>query len=76
MPERTHAEPIASRDGYFPPWSLIRRLGNSPVVPFLGGGPAVLLQVAPSARPAGSRSTPTTATDLWRRLLRTLRAPV
>jgi uncharacterized protein (DUF2236 family) len=43
---RTHAERLASRDGYFQPESLIRRVGNSPLVPLLGGGPAVLLQVA------------------------------
>src|SRR4029453_3449347 len=43
---RTHAERLASRDGYFAPESPIRRIGNTPLTPFLGGGPAVLLQVA------------------------------
>jgi hypothetical protein len=33
-------------DGYFAPESVIRRLGNTPLAPLLGGGPAVLLQVA------------------------------
>ena len=74
MPERTHAERMASRDGYFPPESLIRRLGNSPVVPFLGGGPAVLLQVAHPLVAAGVTQHSDYRDDLWRRLLRTLRA--
>ena len=43
---RTHAERLAARDGWFAPESVIRRVGNSPLTPFLGGGPAVLLQVA------------------------------
>jgi uncharacterized protein (DUF2236 family) len=43
---RSDAERLASRDGCFPPESVIRRVGNSPVTPFLGGGTAVLLQVA------------------------------
>jgi uncharacterized protein (DUF2236 family) len=43
---RTHAERLASRDGYFAPESVIRRVGNSPLTPLLGGGPATLLQVA------------------------------
>jgi hypothetical protein len=42
---------MASRDGYFVPDSVIRRVGNAPLVPFLGGGPAVLLQVARWSRP-------------------------
>src|SRR5256714_122224 len=46
MRERTHAERVASRDGYFTPESVIRRVGSTPVTPFLGGGTAVLLQVA------------------------------
>lgn len=74
MPERTHAERMASRDGYFPPESLIRRLGNSPVVPFLGGGPAVLLQIAHPLVAAGVTQHSDYRDDLWRRLLRTLRA--
>jgi len=43
---RTHVERLQARDGYFTPESMVRRLGNSPVTPFLGGGAAVLLQVA------------------------------
>ncbi len=74
MPERTHAERMAGRDGYFPPESLIRRLGNSPVVPFLGGGPAVLLQVAHPLVAAGVTQHSDYRDELWRRLLRTLRA--
>jgi uncharacterized protein (DUF2236 family) len=72
--ERTHAARMASREGYFPPESLIRRLGNSPIVPFLGGGPAVLLQVAHPLVAAGVTQHSDYRDDLWRRLLRTLRA--
>ncbi|MDP9232402.1 MAG: DUF2236 domain-containing protein [Actinomycetota bacterium] len=46
---------MSSRDGYFVPESVIRRLGNTPLVPFLGGGPAVLLQVA---HPLASAASP------------------
>jgi uncharacterized protein (DUF2236 family) len=74
VPERTHAERMAARDGVFPPESMIRRLGNSPVVPFLGGGPAVLLQVAHPLVAAGVTQHSDYRDDLWRRLLRTLRA--
>ncbi len=51
----THAQRVSSRDGYFVPESVIRRLGNTPLVPFLGGGPAVLLQVA---HPLASAASP------------------
>jgi uncharacterized protein (DUF2236 family) len=71
---RTHAERLASRDGYFQPESVIRRVGNSPLVPFLGGGPAVLLQVAHPLVAAGVVYHSDYKTDLWQRLLRTLRA--
>lgn len=72
--ERTHAERLASRDGYFAPESVIRRIGNSPLTPFLGGGPAVLLQVAHPLVAAGVTQHSDYRRDLWRRLLRTLRA--
>jgi uncharacterized protein (DUF2236 family) len=71
---RTHAQRLASRDGYFAPDSVIRRLGNSPVTPFLGGGPAVLLQVAHPLVAAGVAEHSGFDRDLWRRLVRTLRA--
>jgi uncharacterized protein (DUF2236 family) len=71
---RTHAERLASRDGYFPPESVIRRLGNSPLTPFLGGGPAVLLQVAHPLVAAGVVQHSDYRRDLWKRLVRTLRA--
>jgi uncharacterized protein (DUF2236 family) len=71
---RTHAERLASRDGYFPPKSVIRRLGNTPITPFLGGGAAVLLQVAHPLVAAGVAEHSGFERDLWRRLLRTLRA--
>jgi uncharacterized protein (DUF2236 family) len=71
---RTHAERLASRDGYFSPESVIRRIGNSPVTPFLGGGPAVLLQVAHPLVAAGVVQHSDFRRDLWRRLVRTLRA--
>jgi uncharacterized protein (DUF2236 family) len=70
---RTHAERMASRDGYFPPESVVRRVGNSPLVPLLGGGPAVLLQVAHPLVAVGVVRHSDYRTDLWRRLLRTLR---
>jgi uncharacterized protein (DUF2236 family) len=63
-----------SRDGYFQPESVIRRVGNSPLVPLLGGGPAVLLQVAHPLVAAGVVYHSDYKTDLWQRLLRTLRA--
>jgi len=71
---RTHAERLASRDGYFTPESVIRRVGNSPLTPFLGGGPAVLLQVAHPLVAAGVVQHSDYRRDLWRRLVRTLRA--
>src|SRR6266511_4372326 len=71
---RTHAERLASRDGYFAPESVIRRLGNSPLTPFLGGGPAVLLQVAHPLVAAGVGHNFDYHRDLWKRLVRTLRA--
>src|SRR5437588_700949 len=71
---RTHAERLVSRDGYFTPESVIRRIGNSPVTPFLGGGPAVLLQVAHPLVAAGVVQHSDFEHDLWRRLVRTLRA--
>ena len=69
----THAERMASRDGYFAPDSVIRRVGTSPLVPLLGGGPAVLLQVAHPLVAAGLVDHLDYRRDLWRRLLRTLR---
>jgi uncharacterized protein (DUF2236 family) len=63
-----------SRDGYFEPESVIRRIGNSPLVPLLGGGPAVLLQAAHPLVAAGVVYHSDYKNDLWQRLLRTLRA--
>jgi uncharacterized protein (DUF2236 family) len=71
---RTHAERLASRDGYFAPGSVIRRVGNTPVTPFLGGGTAVLLQVAHPLVAAGVVEHSDFHRDLWLRLVRTLRA--
>jgi uncharacterized protein (DUF2236 family) len=71
---RTHAQRLASRDGYFAPESVIRKVGNSPLTPFLGGGPAVLLQVAHPLVAAGVVLHSDYRNDLWRRLGRTLRA--
>ncbi|HEU0192714.1 MAG TPA: oxygenase MpaB family protein [Gaiellales bacterium] len=71
---RTHAERLRSRDGYFPPESVIRRVGNSPLTPFLGGGPAVLLQVAHPLVAAGVVAHSDYRQQLWRRLQRTLQA--
>jgi uncharacterized protein (DUF2236 family) len=74
LPRLTHAERLASRDGYFAPESVIRRIGNSPLTPFLGGGPAVLLQVAHPLVAAGVVRHSDYRRDLWRRLGRTLQA--
>lgn len=71
---RTHAERLAARDGYFSPESMVRRLGNSPVTPFLGGGAAVLLQVAHPLVACGVLDHSGYDRDLWRRLVGTLRA--
>ncbi len=69
----THAQRLRSREGYFEPDSVIRRLGNTPLVPLLGGGPAVLLQVAHPLVAAGVDHSEV-GRDLWRRLVQTLRA--
>jgi uncharacterized protein (DUF2236 family) len=53
---------------------VIRRVGNSPLAPFLGGGAAVLLQVAHPLVAAGVVQHSDYRRDLWRRLARTLRA--
>jgi uncharacterized protein (DUF2236 family) len=70
----THAQRLRSRDGYFAPESVIRRLGNAPLVPFLGSGPAGLLQVAHPLVAAGVFDHLNVGRDLWRRLVQTLRA--
>lgn len=71
---RTHFERLQARDGYFSPESMVRRLGNSPVTPFLGGGAAVLLQVAHPLVACGVTDHSGYERDLWRRLARTLQA--
>jgi len=71
---RTHAQRLAARDGYFSPESVIRRLGNSPVTPLLGGGAAVLLQVAHPLVACGVVDHSGYERDLWRRLVGTMRA--
>lgn len=73
-PTRSHAERLASGDGYFAPESVIRRVGNSPLVPLLGGGAAVLLQVAHPLVAAGVTNHSDYRRDLWRRLIHTLNA--
>lgn len=71
---RTHAERLVARDGYFGPESVIRRLGNSPLTPLLGGGAAVLLQVAHPLVACGVVEHSGYDRDLWRRLIGTVRA--
>jgi uncharacterized protein (DUF2236 family) len=71
---RTHVERLQARDGYFSPESVVRQLGNSPVTPFLGGGAAVLLQVAHPLVACGVVEHSGYDRNLWRRLVRTLRA--
>jgi uncharacterized protein (DUF2236 family) len=53
---------------------MVRRLGNSPVTPFLGGGAAVLLQVAHPLVACGVVEHSGYDRNLWRRLVRTLQA--
>jgi uncharacterized protein (DUF2236 family) len=71
---RTQAQRLAARDGYFGPDSMVRLLGNSPVTPFLGGGAAVLLQVADPLVACGVTEHSGFDRNLWRRLNGTLRA--
>ncbi len=71
---RSHAQRLAATDGYFPPDSVIRRIGNTPLTPFLGGGPAVLLQLAHPLVAAGVADHSRVDEDIWRRLRHTLRA--
>ena len=71
---RTHLERLQARDGYFSPESMVRRLGNSAVTPFLGGGAAVLLQVAHPLVASGVVDHSGYDRNLWRRLARTLQA--
>jgi len=71
---RSHAERLRARDGFFGPDSVVRRLGNSPVTPFLGGGAAVLLQVAHPLVASGVVDHSGYDRNLWRRLVGTLRA--
>lgn len=71
---RSHAERLASTDGYFAPESVIRRIGNTPLTPFMGGGPAVLLQLAHPLVAAGVADHSDVGPDIWRRLRHTLRA--
>ena len=73
-PPRTHLERLRATDGYFGPESMVRRLGNSPVTPLLGGGAAVLLQVAHPLVACGVVDHSGYDHDLWRRLTGTLRA--
>jgi uncharacterized protein (DUF2236 family) len=70
----THRQRVASRDGYFAPESVIRRVGNEPLVPLLGGGPAVLLQVAHPLVAAGVVNHSAYEDDLWKRFMRTMEA--
>lgn len=71
---RTHAERRAGVDGYFAPDSVIRRVGSSPLIPLLGGGPSVLLQVAHPLVAAGVAAHSAYGENLWRRLVRTVSA--
>lgn len=72
--KRTHARRRASTDGYFAPDSVIRRMGSTPLTPFLGGGPAVLLQVAHPLVAAGVAEHSGYGHGIWPRLVGTLRA--
>ncbi|HWX09061.1 MAG TPA: oxygenase MpaB family protein [Gaiellaceae bacterium] len=74
MVSKTHAERLRSRDGYFGPESIVRRLGDSPVTPLLGAGASVLLQVAHPLVAAGVTEHSGYDRDLWQRLVGTMRA--
>jgi uncharacterized protein (DUF2236 family) len=65
---------MTSRDGYFAPESVVRRVGNEPLVPLLGGGPAVLLQVAHPLVAVGIVRHSAYEAELWKRFMRTLEA--
>jgi hypothetical protein len=56
---RSHAERLASRDGYFPPESVIRRVGNSPVTPSSAAAPRCCWRSPTRWLRSGSPSTPT-----------------
>jgi uncharacterized protein (DUF2236 family) len=71
---RSHAQRRASEDGHFAPGSVIRRVGDTPLVPLLGGAPAVLLQMAHPLVAAGVVAHSDYRNDVWRRLYRTMRA--
>jgi uncharacterized protein (DUF2236 family) len=70
---RSHARRLASTDGYFAPESVIRRIGNTPLTPFLAGGPAVLLQLTHPLVAVGVADQSRVGEDIWRRLRHTLR---
>jgi uncharacterized protein (DUF2236 family) len=53
---------------------VIRRVGNEPLVPLLGGGPAVLLQVAHPLVAVGIVRHSAYKDDLWKRFMRTMEA--
>lgn len=72
--KRSHRQRRSSRDGYFAPDSIIRRMGSTPLTPFLGGGPAVLLQVAHPLVAAGIAAHSSYGDGIWPRLTGTLRA--
>ena len=65
---------MASRDGYFCASRNIRRIGNTPVTPLLGGGTVASLLVADPLVAAGVAEHSSYDKDIWRRLIRTLRA--
>ena len=71
---KSHVERVASRDGYFSPESVVRRVLNSPVVHVLGAGPAMLHQVAHPLVAASVVAHTDFRNDLTRRLAHTLRA--
>lgn len=71
---KTHAERKASRDGYFAPESVIRLVVNSPLIPLLGAGPAVLFQVAHPLVAASIADQPDFRRTLWPRWLQIIRA--
>jgi uncharacterized protein (DUF2236 family) len=70
----THAARLRSRDGYFAPESVIRRIVGSPLVTVLGVGPSVLYQSAHPLIAAGIVDHSNYRGDHWDRWLRIFRA--
>ena len=70
----THAVRLASRDGYFPPESMIRRVSGTPLIAWLGAGPAILFQVAHPLVAVSVVDHSDYRRDIWQRWVTNFRA--